>query len=190
MGKSQTSDANKTAKSAQGENQAMAQQAFKQSTNAYNHAITGDNAIYNKNPFTDPNYIKNLNLLQGDALDSAKNDTNEALTNYGTRTGTNAAYIGDAAKENARQLAREALSTRAGQFAKDYGTWQQMRMQALGDLGNLSSTQANLATGQGSNANRSLDTQAQLSMQPGFWSQFGQSMLNAGAKVGAAALSG
>lgn len=167
----------------------MAQQAFNRNWNLTKVAGAGDQALLARNPFQDPNYIKNLNLLQGDALDAAKNDTNEALTNYGTRTGTNAAYIGDAAKENARQLAREGLDTRASQFAKDYGTWQQMRLQALNDLGNLSSTQANLATGQGSNANRSLETQADLSKQPGFWSQFGQSMLNAGAKVGAAALS-
>lgn len=188
MGKQQTKQTEQASDIQRQQNEMYQKAAFDRASNYGDTAFRADKGVLATNPFADPNYIRTLNLLTADSMDAARNDTNEALTNYGTRTGTNAAYLGAAAKENAREMAREGVSTRAKQTADDYAKWQQMRMQSLGNMAELTGQQTNLSTGAGGNANQSLRTQSDLAKQPGFWSQFGQSLLNAGAQVGAAAV--
>lgn len=75
------------------------------------------------NPFTDPAYLRNLNIAASTASSAANNQAKQQLKDTALKTGTNTASMGATVRDLAGQRTRANQSYLAGQATDDYSKY-------------------------------------------------------------------
>lgn len=136
--------------------------------------------IIDKNPFMDPAYLSRQRLLASDSLNANENAVDSSLNNYALRSGTNSANLAATAKELGRQRGRDLTDYLAGTANQDYSKYQDMRMRGAQLLGQVPGFYQPVFSGGVNLQDSAMGNRTSLAKQPGFWSQFGQDLTQAG----------
>jgi hypothetical protein len=137
-----------------------------------------------RNPWEDAAYKQNQNLVESSAATAQNDASKAALQNAVARTGTNSASLAYNLTKMDRMKAQMLTQQQSERQANDYNKWIQLQQWATAarmDPSAAYGQQAGIGAG---NMNSATGSETQLAAIP----SFGQSMLNAGAQLGGAAI--